>query len=187
MREICTSGSMSGRWKRGMATLVRHRQTKEPVTDRRRLNHRATSRLYRSTSHRRSCIAARPPIGSVCNATPRRSGSWAAPRERCSPARLRTPRGSAPPAPAAARSGPRAKAPSPPLRAGTAAQCRPGPDALGEIGGCGDPVAERAAAEQDPVPREDVLLPVQRRVIAVLREHDLRQQSRSGEALLHRL
>jgi len=26
--------------------LVRHRQTKEPVTDRPRLNHRATSRLY---------------------------------------------------------------------------------------------------------------------------------------------
>ena len=29
-----------------MAGLVRHRQTKEPVTDRSRLNHRATSRLY---------------------------------------------------------------------------------------------------------------------------------------------
>jgi hypothetical protein len=29
-----------------MAGLVRHRQTKEPVTDRPRLNHRATSRLY---------------------------------------------------------------------------------------------------------------------------------------------
>jgi hypothetical protein len=29
-----------------MARLVRHRQTKEPVTDRPCLNHRATSRLY---------------------------------------------------------------------------------------------------------------------------------------------
>lgn len=29
-----------------MAELVRHRQTKEPVTDRPRLNHRATPRLY---------------------------------------------------------------------------------------------------------------------------------------------
>ncbi len=30
-----------------MVKLVRHRQTKEPATDRRHLNHRATSRLYR--------------------------------------------------------------------------------------------------------------------------------------------
>jgi hypothetical protein len=31
-----------------MAGIVRHRQTKEPDTDRPSLNHRATSRLYRS-------------------------------------------------------------------------------------------------------------------------------------------
>jgi hypothetical protein len=31
MREICMSGSRSGRWKRGKVELVRHRQTKEPV------------------------------------------------------------------------------------------------------------------------------------------------------------
>jgi hypothetical protein len=46
MREIRLSGLMSGKWKRSMVRLVRHRQPKEPVTDRPRLNHRATSRLY---------------------------------------------------------------------------------------------------------------------------------------------
>ena len=52
MREICQSGSMSGKWKRSMAGLVRHRQTKEPETDRPRLNHRATSRLYQQSAPR---------------------------------------------------------------------------------------------------------------------------------------
>src|SRR5262249_19778404 len=46
MREIRPSGSMSGRWRRGTARLVRHRHTKGPATDRPDLHHRATSRLY---------------------------------------------------------------------------------------------------------------------------------------------
>jgi hypothetical protein len=45
MREIRPSGSMSGKWKRSTVGLVKHRQTKEPATDRLNLNHRATSRL----------------------------------------------------------------------------------------------------------------------------------------------
>ena len=34
LRGICTSGSMSGVWKRGRVRLLRHRQTKGPETDR---------------------------------------------------------------------------------------------------------------------------------------------------------
>ncbi len=58
MREIRVSSSMSGMWKRSMAWLMRHRQTKGPGTDRPDLNHRATSRLYTTT-------LLRPPIRSV--------------------------------------------------------------------------------------------------------------------------
>src|SRR5664279_4007331 len=46
MRENCMSGSTSGMWKRSMVWIMRHRQTKEPETDRPDLTHRATSRLY---------------------------------------------------------------------------------------------------------------------------------------------
>jgi hypothetical protein len=46
MRENCLSGLTSGAWKRGMESLLRHRQTKGPETDKTLLNYRATPRLY---------------------------------------------------------------------------------------------------------------------------------------------
>jgi hypothetical protein len=46
MREIRSSGSMSGEWKRGKVGLMRHRQTKGPATARLHLTYRATPRLY---------------------------------------------------------------------------------------------------------------------------------------------
>jgi len=46
MRENRLSGLASGAWKRGTESLLRHRQTKGPETDKTLLNYRATPRLY---------------------------------------------------------------------------------------------------------------------------------------------
>jgi hypothetical protein len=46
MRQIRTSGSTSGEWKRGTVRTVGHRQTKGPETVMPHLNYRATPRLY---------------------------------------------------------------------------------------------------------------------------------------------
>jgi hypothetical protein len=47
MREIRPSGSMSGRWKRSRACGSEPRRGNPATRTYRRLNHRATSRLYR--------------------------------------------------------------------------------------------------------------------------------------------
>jgi hypothetical protein len=69
MREIRTSGLMSGMWKRSTVRLLRHRLTKGPATDRPNLTHRATSRLDRFPT------AGRHSSGATGSIVPTRSES----------------------------------------------------------------------------------------------------------------
>ena len=84
MREIRTSGSMSGEWERSKVRLLRHRQPKGPGTDRPTLNHRTTPRLHSDAtrSPRRGLDA----LATLWHRTVARSGraypSFPAPRPR---------------------------------------------------------------------------------------------------------
>jgi len=71
MREIRTSSSMSGVWKRSTARLVRHRRPKGPDTEMPGLNHRATPRLYGAGSRRwRRHVRAGATLGSARRLVP---------------------------------------------------------------------------------------------------------------------
>src|SRR5258708_28173241 len=49
--------------------------------------------------------------------------------------------------------------------------------------GAAHPVRERRAIDLDPVPGEDLALPVKRKVIAVLGDQDMSEKTGTGEAL----
>src|SRR5882724_3633694 len=62
-------------------------------------------------------------------------------------------------------------------------RCEAGPQRLQPPTGAAHPVRQSRAIEIDPVPGEDLALPVKREVIAVLGDQDMGEKTGTGEAL----
>src|SRR6202165_6386595 len=61
--------------------------------------------------------------------------------------------------------------------------CKAGPQRLQPPTGAADPLRQSRAIDLDPVPGEDLALPVKREVIAVLCDQDMSEKTGTGEAL----
>src|SRR5216683_3095337 len=62
-------------------------------------------------------------------------------------------------------------------------RCEAGLQRLQPPAGAAHPVRKRRAIDLDPVPGEDLALPVKRKVIAVFGDQDMSEQTGTGEAL----